>query len=62
MARKLEEISGTPLRFCAVLDRVAALLDSSALNGSMCPILPISRRIVALPAGRGPARRRAVVV
>jgi hypothetical protein len=62
MARKIEETSGIPLRFCAVLDRVARALDTSVLNGGMCPILPITRRIVPLQTGRGPLGRRTVVV
>lgn len=62
MAQELEQVTGVPLRFCAVLERVVATLDTRSFNGSRCPILPIVRRIVPLPTGRGPNRRRAVVV
>ena len=62
MARELEQVTGIGLRFCAVLDRLAAGIGSVATNGCTCPILPLTRRIVPFPTGRGPSRRRAVVV
>jgi len=62
MALELERATGVPLRFCAVLDRLVAALDTSLFNGNMCPVLPITRRIVPFATGRGPLGRRTVVV